>query len=99
MQSVLPETYEEDTIIGMLPGDIGYTVPWAMWPDTDRILWINGRYSIDREPGGPNKTTNMKIQRTVEGVIVYEDTIGDHKYHVGRSAWDAMEDKLPVQLR
>ncbi|MHC4620578.1 MAG: hypothetical protein ACYTEQ_22755 [Planctomycetota bacterium] len=94
----LPETYEEETIIGMLPGDVGYTVPWAMWADKERELWVNGNYTIDSKPGGPGRTTNMRIERTKIGVIVYQSTIGDYKYSVGERGWDHSPNKLPVEL-
>ena len=94
-QSILPETFEQETIIGMLPGDTGYTVLWAMWADENRVLWINGDYSIHKSPGG---TVHMKIKRTIDGVVVKEATIEDHKYMAGPSSWDMSPNKLPVTL-
>ncbi len=100
MQSVLPEAYEESTIMGMLPGDVGYTMDWAMWADADRVLWINGRYPIIRDPRHDNlRPAAMKVERTVDGVIVYEATLGNAKYQPGESSWDNSDAKLPVTLR
>jgi len=96
---MLPESFEENTIEQMLPGDRGYTVPWAMFPDQNRVLWINGHYTIDSEPFG---TGHMLIERTKTGVIVYQNTIGDHKYQIpsGETSWSKSDYKLPVeQLR
>lgn len=99
-QSILPETYEENTIIGMLPGDTGYTMDWAMWADANRVLWINGRYPIIREPRHDKlRPAAMKIERTADGVIVYESTLGGAKYQPGSGGWDHSDAKLPVQLR
>jgi len=96
-QSILPESFEENTIRHMLPGDVGYTVPWAMWADTDRCLWINGKYSVDSTPGG---TVCMFIKRTEDGVIVYQNTIGTHRYSpVEQPGFVGGADPLPVALR
>lgn len=92
--TLLPETYEEDTIERMLPRETGYTLPWAMWADSNRVLWINGNYPIYKEPFG---TSHMLIQRTPTGVIVYQATIKDHKYNAGDSQWNNSPHKLPVE--
>ena len=94
--SRLPEAFESRTIAGMSPGDKGYTVPWAMFADEDRILWINGGHSVMKEPKG---TAHLEIQRTKDGVIVYEDSIGDHTYGIGDSEYfGGVKVKLPVTL-
>jgi hypothetical protein len=96
MQSILPETYEENLIEGMLPGDTGYTVPWAMWADKNRKLWINRKYTIHDTPGG---TVALKIKMLRGGIVqVYSYSIGKHKYTPGESSWDHTGVGLPVQL-
>jgi hypothetical protein len=94
--SVLPETYEEETIEKMLPGEVGYTVPWAMWADANRVLWLNGHYGITARPHG---TSHLRVERTKAGAIVYQETIHDHRYSVGASSWDGVPWALPVELR
>ena len=92
--TLLPESYEEDTIANMLPGEKGYTVPWAMWADDSRVLWIHGGYSVVKKPHG---TAHMKIQRTELGVIVFQATIGDHRYQPGGSSFVGSVMALPVE--
>jgi len=87
------EELEEKTIYRMLPGDTGYTLPWAVWADADRELWINGDYSYDDEALG---TSHLRIRRTESGVEVDFSTVGDYQYRVGASSWDSLEHKLPV---
>lgn len=95
--SRLPESFEHRTIAGMLPGDKGYTVPWAMFADEDRILWINAGYIVTDEEQG---TSHLSIERTKDGVIVYQNSIGDHTYGIGDSEfWGGVKVKLPVTLR
>lgn len=79
-QSTLPESLESFTIAKMLPGDTAYTLPWAMWADENRALWINGNYPIRERPGG---TVQLFIKRTETGVTVDMSTIGDHTYDPG----------------
>jgi hypothetical protein len=97
--SRLPEAYEEDTIYGMSVGEKGFTVPWAMWADADRVLWINGDYTIHKEAFG---TAHLYIERTKEGVIVYQFSIRDHKFSIGGSASNfvgGVSHVLPVDLK
>jgi hypothetical protein len=94
--SLLPECYEEPTIWGMTPGDQGYTLPWAMWPDDHRKLWINGDYPVQDQA---EKTMQLRIERTKRGVIVDQRTIGAHRYSPGVSSWDKSPHKLEVTLK
>ena len=91
----LPEDMEQETISGMPVGESGYTVPWAMWADLNRVLWINGNYSIHKKPHG---TVCMFVERTKEGVVVYRRTIGDHKYQP-RHSGDWTDSAIPVELK
>ena len=94
----LPEAYEEKTIVGMLPGDVGYTVPWAMGADANRELWVNGDYTVSDMPSPGNTTVKMKIERTQTGVIVYLNTVGDYRFNLG-DGWANARSRLPVELR
>ena len=38
------------TIADMTPGDIGFTVPWAMRRDKDGKLWMIGKFRVYFEP-------------------------------------------------
>lgn len=77
-QAVLPEDMEEDDIFHMQIGASGWTVPWAMWCDRKRRLWLHPSYTIYREPGG---TVQMLVVRTPDGYEV-EVPMGE-KYHPG----------------
>lgn len=74
---VLPENMEQPTIGMMSPGDTGYTVPWAMWVDDNRQMWLNPQYPVSAIPAG---TSHMRIRRVINGAVVYKETIGDYKY-------------------
>ncbi len=92
----LPETLEEQTIDKMLPGDKGYTVPWAMYAEPNRDLFLNGKYSVQSQPGG---TVQMHIERTETGVIVDQKTIGKQKYSLGGVHYVGGSIPLPVEPR
>jgi len=98
MQSILPESYETNAIGRMIPGDMGYTHPWAMYTDEDRRLWINAAYPVTTTAGG---TSHLQIERTQDGVIVYQKTIGDHRYSIGGGCFVGHNKNgdLPVSLR
>jgi hypothetical protein len=94
--STLPEEFERETIERMLPGDEGFTEPWAMYAETDRTLWINGRYLVRPQPAG---TAHLKIKRTSKGVIVYKDTIGDCRYTPAGPGGDVVPVAIAVELK
>jgi len=73
----LPEGLEELTVDLLIDGQDGYVVPWAMWVDLDRRMWIHPKYGVDKEPGG---TCHMRIQREGDVIVVFQKTIGDHRY-------------------
>lgn len=54
----------DHSIASMDVGDSGWTVPWAMYHDRERKLWLNGAYTIHRQPGG---TVQMHISRDDSG--------------------------------
>lgn len=63
----LPISRYEALIGQMAIGESGYTTPWAMWPDEDGNLWINGNYTIHQQPGG---TVSMLVTRRENGYEV-----------------------------
>lgn len=62
--AILPCEKQEKTIDSMFPGETGFTVPWAVMVDLDRLMWIRGDYPIDENKGG---TAQMKVHRNREG--------------------------------
>ena len=67
MSALGPENLEEHTIEAMLPGDIGWTVPRAMWVDRQRRYWLHPYYTIHEAPGG---TGQLRVTRTCTGFHV-----------------------------
>lgn len=63
-QASLPEALRQPTILDLGVGESAWTVPWGMFADKEGKLWLNGKYSIDRTPGG---TVSMKVTRTAGG--------------------------------
>lgn len=45
----------------------GFTVPWAMFVDEEYTFWLNGNYSLYREP---NARAQMEVARTQDGYFV-----------------------------
>lgn len=54
----------DHSISTMEDKQFGWTVPWAMYCDKDRALWLNGNYPIYQEPGG---TVAMRVSRDRDG--------------------------------
>lgn len=52
------------SIASMDVGDAGWTVPWAMYHDDSRRLWLNGNYTIEPRSGG---TVQMRVWRDDAG--------------------------------
>ena len=87
MNAQLPANLETATIAGMRDGDTAYTLPWAMWADSSRRLWLNPTYPAGKKPVG---TAQMRIRRKGRGFIVYG--VPGRTYEVG-GGWS---DGLPV---
>jgi len=74
-----------------------YTVPWAMFLDSQGRAWLNGKYTVHPRKGG---TVQMEVIRTEEGYIVDLSACGDHYWTRGGSmanyvgGWE--EDAIPV---
>lgn len=90
----LPETLEERTLAGMLPGESAFTLSWAMWCDSDRLCWLHPEYPAGPVPHG---TMNMAVRRTVDGFEVWPPADAHYKPtgHHGYVSPDSTE-WLPV---
>ncbi|MEV7287121.1 caspase family protein [Streptomyces sp. NPDC093252] len=89
--ALLPEDMQPDTLSGMEVGAVAYTLPWAMWADENRRLWLHPDYPADAHPGG---TVEMKVQRVPGGYHVWAPP--DHHYQPGPPAYVGDHGRLPV---
>jgi hypothetical protein len=67
----------DHSIASMDVNESGWTVPWAMYHDSHRNLWLNGSYSIKDRPGG---TVQMFIRRDDSGWHVDATSCPDHRW-------------------
>jgi hypothetical protein len=69
-QARLPKSLEENepTVATMRFGQVAWTVPWAMWADQDRLLWLHPDYKISAQPGG---TVEMRVELREDGYHVW----------------------------
>lgn len=81
----------------MEDGEIGYAVPWAMFADETRGLFIVGPYPVHSQPGG---TVCMKIKKSDGQVLVDKNSIGGHKYAPCRPVYVGVSSDtyIPVRL-
>jgi hypothetical protein len=93
MQAKLPEHLQEHTIQKMVVGEAGWTVPWAMWADTQGALWIHGGYTVHEHAGG---TVWLHILRTAEGIIVDVSRCLGYSWHVGQPLFVGEVVAMPV---
>lgn len=75
-QASLPRQLEGPTIATMEFGRAYYTVPWAMWADADRLLWLHPDYPAESSPGG---TVQMRIELRDDGYHVWPPSDASHK--------------------
>jgi len=97
-QDTLPEEFEGVGIKDLLEGEIVYTVPWSVWVKLDSTAAINGNYDFKADPHG---TLSMKISRAGDRILVYTDTLKDHKFTKSDSPSHAgakEEDYIPVRF-
>lgn len=68
-QATLPaKSQNQDWLIrNMEVRSSGYTVPWAMWEDNARRLWLNPDYNLTT---GQLGTSHMLVERTANGYKV-----------------------------
>jgi hypothetical protein len=79
----LPKEREQKLIAEMEIDELGYTVPWAMWADENRDLYIDLHFPVVAE-GEQGGTACMLIRRVDGGFKVYEHTIGDYQYNLSK---------------
>lgn len=70
----LPGNKKKKRLVDMCIGELGFTVPWALWVDEENECFINEDFEISQSSGG---TVQLKIKKTVNGYIAY---IYDVKY-------------------
>ena len=77
MQAKLPagRATVDRSIASMDVDESGWVVPWAMYHDHERNLWLNGAYTLHQTPGG---TAHMRIWRDDEGWHVDARACRDH---------------------
>lgn len=59
---------DQNTLANMSVGESRYTLPWAMWVDSDMECWLHPDYPAERSTGG---TVQMRVKRTRDGYIVF----------------------------
>lgn len=64
----LPESMIQHTISKMVVGEVAYTLPWAMWADTDRNGWLHPDYPAKKERSG---NSDMRVIRMKDGFHVW----------------------------
>jgi hypothetical protein len=77
MNARLPENLETYTIDSMARGERAWTVPWAMWVDTNRRCWLNPNYSVHSKPDG---TAQMAVRRLEDGTYEVDVTGLDYRW-------------------
>lgn len=90
MNAELPRSMETVTLADMPVGLTAYTVPWAMYADRDRKLWLDPNFTFERRSGG---TVRMRITRIEEGFQV--GYVPGETYEPG-SGRASEKDGLPV---
>jgi hypothetical protein len=65
-QAMLPERYEEPTVMSMLPGETTYATPWSMWFDEEGKGWLSGESTLHERPGD---TVEMWVARVESGFV------------------------------
>lgn len=75
-QAFLPQNLYEPTIENMMPGDEGWTVPWALMVDQAGLCWLRTDFTHKRCKGG---TVKLHLQREddVDGVQFWIATLYD----------------------
>lgn len=95
--SFLPPALEENTVRHIEEGRVYYTVPWAMFADPNRQLFIVGTYSISEEERG---TCHLRVKKMKGQIYVDSSSIRDHKYNPGTPCYMGVgeDEYIPVCL-
>ncbi|MFZ2663838.1 MAG: hypothetical protein WAX66_00530 [Patescibacteria group bacterium] len=75
--SFLPSSMKEPTISGLAVGQVAFTLPWAMFADTNERLMIVESYPAEERPGG---TVQMRIVKSNGNILVDRGSIQNEKY-------------------
>jgi hypothetical protein len=67
-QATLPDGLERPNLAGMTIGQTAYTMPWMMWADSDRRLWLIPSAPAHGQPGG---TVRMRVDLRRDGYHVW----------------------------
>lgn len=92
---ILPlDLVEDNRLKDLLPGESGWTVPWAMAVINDRC-YLNGNYDYHEHPGG---TVEMKVEHRRDGYHVFVRTTGYKYSSCDDPPWNgtSQEDLIPV---
>lgn len=61
--------FKATTIDSLMPGEGGFTVPWAMFVGADRQCWLRGTYSVHPQRRG---TRDMSVIRDTNGYYIVD---------------------------
>ena len=67
-QATLPDGLGQPTLADLTIGQTAYTVPWAMWADEERSLWLTPSFPAHDQPGG---TVRMRVDLRSDGYHVW----------------------------
>lgn len=93
----LPDDLVEDQIKNMPEGKNFYTVPWAMFADSNRQLFVVGTYTYESNIMG---TVHMKIRKENGIILVDRKSIGNQKYSPGTPCYMGVTeaDYIPARI-
>lgn len=93
-QSTLPPDKHKHLISDMLPGDIGYVVPWAIQVGPDRKMWISPAFPVHDNPSG---TAHVMIgmPKSKKYVHVEASSISDDDKYISGHLSDNV---LPIKM-
>jgi hypothetical protein len=93
-QAQLPSGIQSETIGDMQPGDEGWTVPWAMYADSQSRLWLNGSYTLSVLSRG---TVQMHVWRSDQDGLWRVDTRRcKHEWSHGDPCYTGRYQPVPV---
>jgi len=81
----------DHNIANMKLNESGYTVPWAMYHDSNRNLFLDGQYIINHEPGG---SAQMFVWRDEKGYHIDATSCRKHLWSIN----DHELDNSPISV-
>ena len=93
MNAILPEQHEQIGLKDLLNKEVVYTVPWAMYADSNGELWLNGDYTFGLSSRG---TSTMKVTKKDSQYICDISKCKDHKWNCGTPGYVGNFTPLPV---